>query len=109
MEILTSQKYCILTPLSQTLDGYQVKRLVEEIKNYKNLTVGIDLNFVEDCTIEFLDALKELKIACFNIHSDIFSIFNLTNMDKIIPLYTTEEDFRDKKHRLINRNLQLVK
>lgn len=108
MEIQTSQKHCIITPLSPKLDEYQVSRLREEISNYPNLSIGIDLSFVEDCTIEFIESLRNLGAAVFNIPSDIFSLFNVMNIDKSIALYTTEEDFLTGKHRLLNRRFSIV-
>ncbi len=108
MEIRSSQKYCILTPLSPKLDEYQAERLSQEIKNNSTLTVGIDLSFVDDCTIEFLETVKSTKTALFNISSDIFSLLNMMNLDKTIPLYTTEEDFKLDKHRLLNRRFSIV-
>lgn len=109
MEIQTLQKHCILIPLSPKLDEYQVARLEEEIKTHPDLTVGIDLSFVEDCTIEFFEAVKLLKAGIFNIHSDIFSLFNMMNLDKSVALYSTEEDFLLDRHRLLNRKFSVVK
>lgn len=108
MEIQASQKHCIITPLSPKLDEYQVSRLREEIKNYPDLNVGIDLNFVEDCTIEFIESLKTLGAGVFNIPSDIFSLLNMMSLDKSVALYTTEEDFLSDKHRILNRKFSIV-
>lgn len=108
MEIQTTQKHCILTPLSPKLDKYQVSRLKEEIQNYSDLTIGIDLSFVEDCTIEFLETIKSMKAGIFNIPSDIFSLINMMNIDKSVTLYTTKEDFILDKHRLLNRRFSIV-
>lgn len=108
MEIQTSEKHCILTPLSPKLDEYQVSRLEEEIQNHPDLSIGIDLSFVEDCTIEFLEAIRSMKAGIFNIPSDIFSLLNMMNLDKSVALYTTEEDFILDKHRLLNRKFFVV-
>lgn len=108
MEIRSLQKYCILTPLSSRLDEYQTERLAQEIKNNSAFSVGIDLSFVDDCTIEFLETVKATKAALFNISSDIFSLLNMMNLDKTIPLYTTEEDFKLDRHRLLNRKFCIV-
>lgn len=108
MEIRASQKYCILTPLSPKLDEKQAIRLLREIKNNSCLNVGIDLNFVSDCTIEFIETIKANKVGLFNIPSDIFSLLSMMNLDKIIPLYTTEEDFKSDRHRLLNRKFSIV-
>lgn len=108
MEIQTTQKHCILTPLSPKLDSYQVLRLEEEIKNHSGLTVGIDLSFVEDCTIEFLEALESMRAGIFNIPANIFLLINIMNLDKTTALYTTEEDFILDKRRLLNRRFSIV-
>jgi len=108
MEIITTQKHCILTPLSPKLDEYQVLRLEEEIKNHQQTAIGIDLSFVEDCTIEFLEAVKSTKAGLFNIPSDIFSLLNMMNLDKCVPLYTTREDFLLDKRRLLNRRFSVL-
>lgn len=108
MEIQSSQKFCIITPLSPKLDARETNRLVEEFKSHPNQTVGLDLSYVQDCTIEFLEAAREYKAEFFNIQSDIFSILTLLNLDKFINLYTTEEDFMCGKHRLLNRKFSIV-
>ena len=108
MEIQTSQKYCIITPLSPKLDARETNRLREELKTHSGKNIGINLNYVEDCTIEFLDAAMEFKAGFFNIQSDVFSLLNLMNLDKLINLYTTEEDFLTQKHRILNRKFSIV-
>lgn len=108
MEIRSSQRHCILTPLSPKLDEYQTSRLNSEIKNNSSLAIGIDLSFVSDCTIEFIEAIKSSNVGLFNIPSDIFSLFNLMSLDKVIPLYTTEEDFKLGRHRLLNRKFSVI-
>lgn len=108
MEIQTSQKHCIITPLSPKLDAYQASRLREEIKDYSNLSIGIDLSFAEDCTIEFIESFKTFGAGVFNIPSDIFSLFNIMSLDKSAALYVTEEDFLNDKHRLLNRKFSIV-
>lgn len=108
MEIQASQKYCIITPLSPKLDAREANRLREEMKNYSDQNIGINLNYVEDCSIEFLDAAIEFHADFFNIQSDIFSLLNLMNLDKLINLYTTEEDFLTQKHRILNRKFSIV-
>ena len=59
MEIKTSDKYCILTPMSPTLDGYESLRLFDEISEHQNLNVGLDLSYVQECTIDFLEMLRK--------------------------------------------------
>ena len=108
MEIQSSQKFCIITPLSPKLDARETNRLVEELKSHAHQTVGLDLSYVQDCTIDFLDAAREFKAGFFNIQSDIFSLLTLMNFDNFINLYTTEEDFLCGKHRLLNRKFSIV-
>ena len=108
MEIKTSQKFCIITPLTPKMDLRETARLMNEIQNFSDKTIGIDLSFVEDCTIEFIEAIKKSKAGIFNIHSDIFSIFNFMNLDKCINLFNTEEDFMLNKRRLLNRKFCII-
>ena len=108
MEIKTSQKFCIITPLSPKMDLIETARLMDELQHFPDKCIGIDLSFVEDCTIEFIEAIKNTHAGVFNIHSDIFSIFNFMNIDKCINLFNTEEDFMSNKHRLLNRNFCIV-
>ncbi len=108
MEIRTVQKFCIITPLSPRLDLRETVRLEQEINRHEGLNIGIDLSFAEDCTIDFLEMIKGAGISLFNIPSDIFSLFIIMNFDKIMNLYTTEEDFITNHRRLLNRNFCLV-
>ena len=109
MEIRLFDKFCILTPLAPKLDAHECRRLYEEIKNYDGFQVGIDLSFVQDCTIEFIEELYKLKsLNIFNIPSDIFTLFNMMNVDKYTGLFVSEEDFLDNKYRLVNRKFSLV-
>lgn len=103
MEIKTTDKFCILTPLSCKLDKRECERIFEEIKEYSNLEIGLDLSFVQDCTIEFIEGLNSLKISAFNISSDIFTLFNIMNIDKKVNLFVSESDFKSNRHRLLNR------
>ncbi len=108
MKIITSQKFCIIIPLNPKLDSKEVKRLEEEIKLHAGKRIGINLDYVVDCTIEFLDFVKKLKTELFNIHSDILSLLLLMNIDKTTSLYTTEEDFKTNRRRLLNRRFNIV-
>ena len=110
MEITTSDKFCIITPLSKTLDERNTARLFQEVLLYNDsLTVGIDLNFVEDCTIEFIENLKVVKnINLFNIPSEIFTIINFMGLDRCINLFVSELDFKSNHHRLLKRNFRVV-
>ena len=73
MEIQSSQKFCIITPLSPKLDARETNRLVEELKSHAHQTVGLDLSYVQDCTIDFLQqgSLRQ----DFSIYNLIYSHF----------------------------------
>ena len=51
MEIKTSDKFCIITPLSQNLSGIGVKRLLEEILANRRFKIGLDMSYVDKCDI----------------------------------------------------------
>ena len=109
MEIRETEKYCIITPLSPKLDYRQVSRISTEINQRSFCKIGLDLTFVKDCTIDFIEGIKSLKnFSLFNIPSDIFAIINCMNLDKVLDLYVSEEDFTKQKHRLINRKFSVL-
>lgn len=112
MEIQITDKFCILTPLAPRLDEHECSRLFEEFESYKNYEIGLDLSFVQDCTIEFVDMIEsyaqQKNIGLFNIASDLFTIFNFMNMDKRLNLFVSESDFKHNKHRLLNRRFSFV-
>ena len=111
MEIRDNEKLCIFAPLGGKLDYRESERLMKEISS-ETRQVGIDLKYVYDCTIDFIEALKasakSKQIAIFNIPSDIFVLFNIMNLDKAVNLYVSETDFETNSRRLINRKLELV-
>lgn len=108
MEIRESEKYYIVTPLSPKLGARESSRLEDEIVG-NNKRIGIDMSFVQDCTIEFINELVNLKnISLFNISSDVFAILTSMNLDKSVPLFVSELDFMNNKHRLLNRKFSLV-
>ena len=111
MEIRDNEKFCIFAPLGGRLDYKESERLLKEI-SAESRQVGIDLKYVYDCTIDFIEALKESaknkKISIFNIPSDIFVLFNIMKLDRAVNLYVSESDFELETRRLINRNFQLV-
>ena len=109
MEIRIFEKFCILTPLSPQLNAYECGRLYEEIQKYSGLSIGIDLTFVQDCTIEFIEGLYRLSpLNIFNISSDVFALFNMMKVDKRANLFVNEQDFIENKHRIINRQFSIV-
>lgn len=111
MEIRDNDKICIFAPLGERLDKRESERLLKEI-SLETRQIGIDLKYVYDCTIDFIEALKlsakQKQIAIFNIPSDIFTLFNIMNLDKAVNLYVSEYDFENNSRRLINRHFKLI-
>lgn len=109
MEIKTSENLCIITPLSPKMDNRQTDRLCKEIIAHSNGRIGLDLDFVQDCTIEFLNQVFKFKnINVFNINPEVFALFNLMDIDKKSNLFVSEEDFLNNSHRLLNRKFSIV-
>ncbi len=112
MEIQLIENTCIITPLTFKADLREWGRLNEELQRYKNFKLGLDLSFIQDCTFDFIEALSEFaksnKIGLFNISSDVFAIFNLMNLDKHAELFSSELDFFETSHRIINRKFALI-
>lgn len=111
MEIVSSDKICIFTPLSSKLDKRQTSRLLDKITNDTRM-LAINLDCVEDCTIDFIEGLKNLTrqkdVGIFNINSDVFAMFNLMGLDKCAKLYISEDDFVTDSRQLIKRDFVLV-
>ena len=109
MEIKTSDNFCIITPFSPKLDKKEATKLFAEIIRNKNLKMGIDMSFVEECTIEFIELISQIgNIGIFNVTSDVFVLFNVMNVDKKINLFVNEIDFKADKHQLLNRKFCLI-
>ncbi len=109
MEIIQNEKYCIITPLSPKLGEREIIRLYDEIISTNSPKIGLDLSFVKDCTIDFVELIKSIKnVSLFNIPSDVFALFTGMNLDKTVKMYVSELDFFEDKHRLLNRKLTLV-
>ena len=108
MEIKENEKFYIITPLSPKLGARESLRLKDEMA-CSNKKIGIDLSFVQDCTIDFIDQLISVKnVSLFNIPSDIFAILTSMNLDKSIALFVSEIDFINDKHQLLNRKFTIV-
>lgn len=111
MEIRDNEKVCIFAPLSPKLDKYESSRILNKISKERR-EIALDLRFVQDCTIDFIEALKEIasskKIGIFNIPSDIFVLFNIMQIDKTVKLFVCEPDFEENSRQLINRQFSLV-
>lgn len=109
MDIRKSHKYCIITPLSPKLTEHESSRIKNEILNSNPLRIGIDMSFVQDCTIDFIKTIAQFNnISFFNVQSDIFALFTSMNLDKTLSLFVSEIDFLDNKRRLLNRQFSLV-
>ncbi len=111
MEIRYDNKVCIFAPLSSKLDKRACLRLFSKLTEEQK-QIGLDLSYVQDCTIDFCETLlkfsKEKSIGIFNITSDIFALFNIMNIDKSVNLFVSEMDFEENTRRLINRKFTFV-
>ena len=110
MEIRENNRVCIIAPICKKLDAIKIDRIVNKALK-ESRSVAIDLNYVEECSIDFIEAIKSIKnkkIGIFNIPSDIFVLFNFMNLDKFVNLYVSEQDFETNSHQLINRKFSLV-
>ena len=94
MEITVKNNCRIITPLSPVLSERESLRLEEELYCSEKERTALDLSYVNDCTIEFIDEIRKHKgISLFNINSDIFAILTSMNLDKILKLFVSEMDF----------------
>jgi hypothetical protein len=110
MEIRENDKIYIIAPLSAKIDRRKAERLIKEIDQESRL-VALDLSNVEECSIDFIEAIKNLvnkNLSIFNIQSDIFVLFNFMNVDKMAKLFVSENDFLQDTRQLINRSFKLV-
>lgn len=111
MEIRDTEKVCIYTPLSPKLDKHESSRILDKILKEKR-EIALDLRFVQDCTIDFIETLREISsircIGIFNIPSDIFVLFNIMQVDKKVKLFVNEPDFEENSRQLINRQFSIV-
>ena len=106
---MTNKNICIITPLSSKLDRRQCERLFEAIKENIGFQIGLNLDNVMDCTIDFIEMLSCFtNLNLYNINSNIFALFNVMNVDKSSNLYVSEEDFILSKNRLLNRKFSIV-
>lgn len=111
MEIRENEKLCIYAPLSSSINKYESNRIKRNIMK-DNREVAIDLNYVEECSIDFINTIKEIcaekKVGIFNIPSDIFTLFNVMKIDKVAQLFVSEIDFKANQRQLINRCFTVV-
>ena len=109
MEIFIKGKHCIITPLSPEMDKIASSRLKDEIKNHLLFDIGIDMSYVENCTLDFIKIFKNKKnLSLFNMSPDILALFNIMGLDKINNIYVFENDFLSSRHRLIKRDFKIV-
>ena len=112
MEIRYSDKFLVIAPLTEKLDSYDIKKIANEL-SLESRKIGLDLNYACDCTIGFIEGLKNLcktkDIGIFNIPSDIFAMFNFMKVDKSANLFVSELDFRENTRILVNRKFNLCK
>jgi len=111
MEIRENDRICIYAPLNSNLGAYDSEKLLKEISK-DDRDVAIDLQYAENCSVDFIEIIKKIsnskQIGIFNIPSDIFTLLNVMNVDKICRLFVSELDFLENKRQLINRKLSLV-
>ena len=109
MEITEKDNCRIITPLSPKITDWETERLKEELAIYTERRIAIDMSFVQDCTIDFIDEIKSHEgISLFNISADIFAILTSMNLDKKLKLFVSELDFLNDKHQLLNRKFSIV-
>lgn len=111
MEIRENDKFCIFAPLNPKIDKYQSDRLFSEILS-EDRNIAIDLVYAQDCTFDFLEKIKEVSlnknVGIFNIPSDLFTLFNIMDIDKFAKLFVSEQDFLEDSRQIINRKFILV-
>ena len=109
MEILTEKNFCIITPLSPKLDKRQSTRLFDAIVENMGSQVGLDMDNVSDCTIDFIEMIMSFtNLNLYNIQSSIFALFCAMGIDKRANLYVSKEDFLSNNNRLLNRKFSIV-
>lgn len=111
MEIRENNYTYIIAPLSSKLTHRESQRIFEECSNTER-RIALDLSFVTECSLEFLNTLKALSekksISLFNIPSDLFVLFNIMQIDKLAKLYVSELDFISDARQIVNRKFVIV-
>lgn len=111
MEIRENDKLCIFTPLCKILNKQECIRLFNIIEK-DSRKIAIDLSYVNECTIDFIEKIKNFptnkRLGIFNIPSDVFVLFNTMKVDKSANLYVSELDFIENSRQLLNRDFSLV-
>ena len=110
MEMRFNDDLCIIAPLCNKIDERTTQCILRKISK-ESRKVAIDLNYVQECSIEFIEALKnnvDKNLGVFNIPSDIFVLFNIMNVDKHVKLYVSEMDFVENARQILNRKFRLI-
>ena len=110
MEIRENKDFYIMAPLAEKFDMRRIERVAKSIKN-ETRKIAIDLKYVHDCTVDFIDFVNSLKgkdISIFNIPSDIFVLLNIMNLDKSIKIFVSEIDFKEDTRQIINRKFSII-
>ncbi len=111
MEIRENDNCFIITPLSPKLDLRETQRLINEAQCAMK-RISFDLEYVHDCTIEFIAGIKKFsqtaEIGVFNIPSDLFALFNMMNLDKALKFFVSETDFVEDSRTLVNRRFSVL-
>ena len=82
MEINVKDNCYIITPLSPKLTDWEAERLREELMHSTERRTALDMSFVQDCTIDFIEEIKSHEgISLFNISAEIFAILTSMNLD----------------------------
>ena len=110
MEVRYNDKVCIIAPLCDKLDGNKTQSILKRICK-ESRKVAIDLSYVQECSVEFIEALQKIvnkNLGIFNIPSDIFVLFNIMNVDKYVNLYVSEIDFEENSRQILNRKFTVI-
>ena len=111
MEIRENKNIFIIAPLSKNLTQRNSKRIFDKASK-ESRQIAIDLNYVSNCSIEFIEDLKKFAsqktLGIFNIPSDLFVLFNIMELDKSAKLFVSELDFEENSRQLINRKFAIV-
>lgn len=110
MEIKYNEKCCIIVPLSSNLSSYKLEKIFDRIEKEER-RVALDLSNFQDCNIEFIQRLMDIKrkdLGIFNIPSDIFVLFNMMNLDKFAKLFVSQMDFENDLRQIINRKFSII-
>ena len=110
MEILFFDRNCIIKPFSPILNKREIERIKKELYQHSNYTIALDLSYVKDCTIDFINAVLNIaEINLYNVPSDILALLTMMGIDKKVNIFNSQLDFKEGKRRLINRQLKILK